>query len=317
MAPTSHPNFKAIFTEGSGLAYDAKRFSTAIGVTISVVVAVWMALPPEVLTSNALQPVHLLWLLNWCRKYQDWGTTADYWHVSEHYFRDKTARMLEILHLHLHTIHMGDRFTYLFENRAFLVVDATLCPISVNRQVWEHQAAYYSGRHKQWGLKYEIAVNWLTGKLHWVAGGVFGSMSDITLTRCSGFLSRLLPGEYALADKGYIGEAQFLTPFKGVWRLLPPLQLLWNKLMNPHRTIVENAFARIHKFRILSVPFRGHSKEEHHKIFGVIANVAQIDIEHNPLRRDCLELPRRHKYYRDSDHNEPAGVCDFVSFHLE
>lgn len=55
MAHTRHPNFKAIFTEGSGLPYDAKRFSTTIGVTISVVVAVWMALPPEVLTSNALQ----------------------------------------------------------------------------------------------------------------------------------------------------------------------------------------------------------------------------------------------------------------------
>ena len=74
---------------------------------------------------------------------------------------------------------------------------------------------FFSPKHAIHCLKYEVAVHWKTGRLHWVAGGVFGSCHDLTLARNSGLLQLLLDGEYMLTDKGDIGESQLLCPFKG------------------------------------------------------------------------------------------------------
>lgn len=65
--------------------------------------------------------------------------------------------------------------------------------------------------------------------------------------------------------------------------------------MNPHRTIVENAFARFSKFKILCA-YRG-KLDKHPYIFAVIAQIVQADIAFHPLRRDTLELPSRHWWF--------------------
>ena len=139
-----------------------------------------------------------------------------------------------------------------------------------------------------YGLKYEIAVHWLTGKIHWVAGPVFGAVHDLTLARLSGILQRLRPNEFLLADKGYIGEAQILCPFKGRSEDLTWEQWVWNHSLNPVRVIVENALARICKFSILTTFFRG-GINTHRMIFNICAQLARVDIASRPLRRDYFE----------------------------
>lgn len=286
--------------EATGETFTPDRFVAATGVSVAVVAAIWALIGPDVAAEAGLKPKHLLWLLNWLKEYKSWDEACCFWHTSDHTYRNYVWDMLDLLNAQLDLVHLSDRFDMPFENCAFLVIDSTLCPVAVNRKDWEHQKPYYSVLHATHGLKYELAVHWLTGRLHWIAGGVFASMSDITITRASTFLHYLLPGERVLADKGYAGEQQLLTPFKGKYPLLSPVQRAWNHLMNPPRTIVENAFARFHKFKILSISFRG-ALANHPFIFRAIAQIVQLDIETHPLRSDVLEMPLRHRFYTDDD----------------
>lgn len=86
-----------------------------------------------------------------------------------------------------------------------------------------------------------------------------------------------------------LSEPQIVTPWKG--RNLTADQEAWNAALNPHRTIVENVFARICKFRILKLKYRGNDITDHHQIFNVCAQLAQLDIMYNPLRHTALEDP--------------------------
>ena len=69
-------------------------------------------------------------------------------------------------------------------------------------------------KHKAHGLKYEIGVR-RDGLICWIYGPIPGSVHDITIVRQGGLQNELLPGEFVLGDKGYMGEAWILTPFKG------------------------------------------------------------------------------------------------------
>lgn len=314
--PREQPNWREVFATERRRPYTDQRWQDHFGVSIAVVVSIWAALPGEALAGAQLVPVHLLWLLHWLHEYRKWSLLADDWYICETTFRVYVERMLDIVHIYLRCIKLDDRFLsppFCFQFPAWLVIDATVCPVAVNRKDWVHQKPFFSARHQTHCLKYEIAVHWLTGHIHWVAGGVFGSISDLTVTRYSTLLRRLLQGEYVLADKGYIGEPQLLCPYKGRTTQLNPQQCLWNKLMNPYRTIVENAFARLHKFKILSTPFR-HPLALHPKVFAVVAQIAQIDIAIHPLRRELLELPRRHRFYVDRVEVDPDGWVRYITF---
>jgi len=303
------PCFRRAWAEGTGTRWNEQTWQSVIGVSVAVVQLVWASIPQDVIERFQLLPVHLLWLLSWLRLYDTWPVAAIRWHVCEKTFRVHVKEMLLLLHEHLNLIHIEERFhEYPFENLAVLVVDSTLCPVECDRKNWDIQAPYFSVKHHMHGLKYELAVHWLSGKLHWVAGGVFGSLADITITRHSGLLWLLRPGEHLLGDKGYEGEAQILTPFKGRSHELLAAEREWNRALNPHRVIVENAFARFHKFKVLSIPFRG-PLAEHPIIFGVIAQIAQLDIELHPLRKDVLEMPARHHFYDDEyAEQDPVGL---------
>jgi hypothetical protein len=76
------------------------------------------------------------------------------------------------------------------------------------------QRQYYSGKSRRHTIKYEIGIQFITGKIVWLAGGVPGSVHDLSMVRESGLIELLLPQEMILADLGYIGEDCFLHPFK-------------------------------------------------------------------------------------------------------
>jgi hypothetical protein len=88
-------------------------------------------------------------------------------------------------------------------------IDVTVCPIERPKK---HQEQYYSAKHKCHALKYEIAVHLKTGLVIWVSGAYPGSMHDLTIAKTK-FINILQNNEIALADKAYIGDFHFLTPF--------------------------------------------------------------------------------------------------------
>lgn len=300
-------NWPLIWMEGTGLSYTERKWNAHFGISFVVMTILWASIPAAEVASLRLEPLHLLWCISWLRLYDgSWETSASHWRCCEKTYRVRVKQVLELLYQNLHEIHLLDRGGPAFADQVLLVLDSTVCPVHCDRTTWDTQKIYYSVHAKMHGLKYEIAVNWLTGRLHWVAGGVFASIADITLTRCSGVLRYLLAEERILADKAYEGEQQIWTPFKGKFWELPPQQRNWNAFMNPPRTIVENAFWRIHKFRILSTTYRG-PLEEHPVIFSLIAQIAQLDIHDRPLRADLLENPQRHHLYTD-EVIDPVGL---------
>lgn len=293
--PPAHdaPCWADIFARRFG-AYTPAKWQSFFGLAVYIVGIVWSVIPSEDKVYHSLQPCHLLWFLSWIHCYETLPVAAAQWGVDPKTYQRRVAQMLDVLERHLDFIHWEDRIhgAPLF-GVGFAVVDATLCPLEVNRKEWDDQKPYFSPKHGMHGLKYEIAVHWQTGHIVWVRGGVPGSVHDLTLTRNTGLMRQLLPGELLFADKGYIGEPQIVTPFKGRRAELPPQQLAWNDALNPHRTIVENSLRRICKFRILKVKFRGNDITDHHQIFCVCAQLAQLDIFFHPLRTTVLEDPDR------------------------
>jgi hypothetical protein len=72
-------------------------------------------------------------------------------------------------------------------------------------------------------------------------------------------LELLEPEEVILADLGYIGENQIVTPYKNPQH---DEDAKMNKVLNKQRVIVENVISRFKQFRSLSTKWR-HSLEEH------------------------------------------------------
>lgn len=294
--PLDVPVWMTVFAYVFG-RFCARRWQALLGVSVLVVSALWDAIPLAEKELVSLEPVHLLWFLAWMKTYSSFEVCAAMWRVDRKTFHRRVMQVLDLLEQHLDLIHLDARLDSgpAFCDLGYTVVDTVLCPIEVDRKVWAHQKPFFSPKHGAHGLKYEVAVHWRTGRILWVAGGVAGAMSDITILRQGGLLAWVRSvQEYLLADKGYIGEEDaVLCPYKGRSHELTPAQWHWNHLLNPHRTIVENVLARITKFNILQAKYRGETSE-HKRIFYVCAQIAQLDIFYHPLRADELECPERH-----------------------
>jgi len=187
-------------------------------------------------------------------------------------------RVIEVLNVHIHMIDINDRF--IFGNKICnMIIDATDCPIqrSSNKQI---QRIYYSGYKKRHLVKYEVGVQIDAGFFVWIAGPAPGSVPDIELTRRSGLLQQLLPGEYYLADKAYQGENLSWTPIKkphgDEWK--------YNSALSSIRETVEHANARLKFLNIFVYPFR-QDVELHPKCFFLCCNLINIDLVYHPLHR--------------------------------
>ncbi|KAF0704056.1 hypothetical protein AaE_015128 [Aphanomyces astaci] len=132
---------------------------------------------------------------------------------------------------------------------------------------------WYSHKFHGPGLRYEIGLCIRTGQIVWVNGGVpCGAWPDLTLAR-SGFVRALLPNEQALADRGYSGEAKFITPNTQVRTSQRQKQI-----MSRHETVN----ARLKQFGALQQKFR-HELHLHPLCFYAVANIVQMTIENGSL----------------------------------
>ncbi len=285
-----------VWSRSFGKSWEERSWAASVGVSLSICTYLYASLLPLL---PELQPIHLLMALHYLRVAPSLDDGANFFRCDRHTYHKYVWLVIDFLGIILQNIHMEDRLhdPDPWLGAAFLILDGKFCPIECNRKRWDFQRLFYSGKHKRWGLKYEVGVHWLTGQLHWIAGGVYGKVHDLTLARNSGILLAILPNERLYADKGYIGDPEFITPVKGRSANLPLADVLWNKLVvNPLRVVVENALGRICKFEILTKPFTaGNDVADriplHRKVFNVCAQLAQLDIRENPLRRDILENP--------------------------
>lgn len=153
-----------------------------------------------------------------------------------------------------------------------LIIDSTSCPIvrpvdpGLQRAFWTYK--------KGWAIKYEVAIHLFTGKILWVSRAYPGSVSDIQVSRTSGFLFILDPGEMVLADKGYYGENVFVVPFKG--NSLSEDQRDFNLRLSKLRVKVENTFSFVKDFDSLVRKWR-HDRALHPLTFRVICKLVNFD----------------------------------------
>jgi len=157
------------------------------------------------------------------------------------------------------------------------VLDSTECPVERPYDPLI-QRIFYSGKSKQHSMKYEIAVGLQDGDIKWINGGVPGSVHDLKLARYGQIKEHLLPHEFILADKAYVGESIFITPIKGTHT---KLEEAINMVLNTHREVVEHTFCRIKNFHCLSQRWR-HNLTLHPIVFQTICNIVNID-KHIPV----------------------------------
>jgi DDE superfamily endonuclease len=99
---------------------------------------------------------------------------------------------------------------------AYLVIDGTLIPI--DRVAADRP--FYSGKHRRHGMNLQVIAS-PHGDTVWVSGPLPGAVHDLTAARIWGIIAELAAsGLVPLGDKGYLGEEDIRTPYRGGTR--PP-----------------------------------------------------------------------------------------------
>jgi hypothetical protein len=94
---------------------------------------------------------------------------------------------------------------------AYLVIDGTLIPI--DRVAADRP--FYSGKHRRHGMNLQVIAS-PAGDIVWVSGPLPGAVHDLTAARIWGIIAELAAcGLVVLGDKGYLGEEDIRTPYRG------------------------------------------------------------------------------------------------------
>lgn len=142
------------------------------------------------------------------------------------------------------------------------VVDCTELII----HAWHRNA--FSKKKARHTLKYQVVININTGKPLQIFGPFKGSVHDSKVFHKSGLSQWLLDNNVKiLGDKAYVGCAGVTAPHKRVdGRRLPAPLRAYNKKLAQKRILVENHFAHLKKWKVLSYVYRGNI-ETHQNIF--------------------------------------------------
>lgn len=160
-----------------------------------------------------------------------------------------------------------------------LIITSRAPPANFPGTYWDYQCLWFSFKHRCSAIKYEVGVHFRTGRIVWINGPKRGAMNDITMARTL-LTSMMLPGEMALADRGYVGDEHFVTPMKG--RRIP-VDITLEQL----RGHVERVIGRIKFFKIIRDEYRGNL-EIHPFLFDAVCRIVNINIDEAPI----FVLPR-------------------------
>jgi hypothetical protein len=74
---------------------------------------------------------------------------------------------------------------------------------------------FYSGKHRKHGMNLQVIAS-PGGGIVWVSGPLPGAVHDLTAARIWGITAQLAAcGLVVLGDKGYLGEDDIRTPYRG------------------------------------------------------------------------------------------------------
>ena len=138
---------------------------------------------------------------------------------------------------------------------------------------------WYSFKLNRAGIRYEVGVCISTGEIVWFNGGhKAGRYNDLELAR-QDFTSQLLPGELAIADKGYDDPRFFVTPYS---------RFLSRKCLKNIMARHENVNQRIKSFFCMRHMYR-HGWEKHNLCFEAVIKLVQITLQNGqPLPPLCI-----------------------------
>jgi hypothetical protein len=206
-------------------------------------------------------------------------------------YRNYLWKAVEYLDNNMTEIDINDRFhptipnSGIFENVS-LIVDGTDCSIDRPSELC-NRLKYSNGRskentHGRYNLKYTIACQIISGKICAVLGPEPGRVADIEGLRRGERLLMLESKEILLADKGYQGHGQCLTPFKGTG--IAPEEEAFNEVLASVRILVECVINRVKIFGAIGSRGRFHCCiSKHPKIFNLACQITNISLDRNPV----------------------------------
>ena len=149
------------------------------------------------------------------------------------------------------------------------------------KEKWDWLRTWYSHKFNKYGIKYEIGIHVITGKIVWVHGPFRGGVHDLNIFRDK-LIGLLSPGEMILADKGYVGSISIITPTKGA-----PYSIFKrcseDKVLNAVRSKVEMIIGRIKFFNCCKVIYRS-DLEEHKVMFDVVCRLTNLMLKFEPFK---------------------------------
>lgn len=245
-----------------------RRFREMFGCHPKVVRELWYDLKENAPT-NGTKIAHLFWALFFLRKYPTDGDMAG------RLGKDPTT-----IRKWVWTIIFGlqelkaDKIRFPSNNEFELVfilsVDGTDCRIQEPRPF---SKTWFSQKFKGPAVKYEVALDVLTGRCVWINGPFRGSKNDVTIYR-EGLRQLIPPGKLVVGDKGYRGEPETISY---------PNHLdeeAVAELKKRIRSKQETFFSRMKAFKILEDSFRHKPVMTKHKAcFEAVAVIVQYGID--------------------------------------
>jgi hypothetical protein len=144
------------------------------------------------------------------------------------------------------------------------IVDSTEIVI----QSWHPKS--FSGKKKDFTLKYQVTIDFGTGVTVHIAGPYLGSVHDAKIWQES-LLGDYLAESYlfVIGDKGYIGceSVHAMRKKKGGQVVLSDEDEQYNRNLSRVRIRVENHFADIKQWKCVSHVFRGKNLSDHWKVY--------------------------------------------------
>lgn len=218
----------------------------------------------DIRTSNSIR--NFLMFVYWCRHYPSFRALAALFGLS----KSQTCRIIHQLldlysqtlpsFINLNNVHVLDPY---FLPNVVGIVDCT--EILINSWIRES----YSGKIGDFSVKYQVVIGFpslLPIDLH---GPFLGKENDASVWKSSSIRTKLnASGYFVLGDKGYVGcdSVYSLRKKRPGQTALSELDKEYNMRIKQVRARVENHFADLKKWSVVSLDFRG-DLNHHYKVF--------------------------------------------------
>jgi hypothetical protein len=161
----------------------------------------------------------------------------------------------------------------------------------------EYGPTFFSHKFKSSGLRYEVGVSILNGKVVWTNGPYeCGKWNDITIFR-NAMLSMLGPNEQAEADDGYVGESPLHIKCPKCFTNPKEKLAMQGQVRSRHETVNK----RFKQWGCLLQRFR-HEITRHAEVFRAVAVITELAIENGE--------PLFEVNYSDDQHTSSTTIGD-------